>query len=240
LDIKREKFYVLSGTGNLWWSGATNLGIKYSIENHSPDYIALWNNDITCSDNYFTQLGRILATSDEDSIVASKILSRENPKVIFSCGAYFNKYTGKKTVIGNGQLDGEEFMKTLSVDWCGGMGTFFPADLIKRIGYFDQISFPQYDGDTDYFLRAKNDGFTTRSYPGLLIFNNTDNTGKKIDYSFANYLWWMTDVKSFMNINTRFRLYAKHTVIPISIIYLFLKYLKFSILYFLKTIRLIF
>ena len=45
------------------------------------------------------------------------------------------------------------------IDWCGGMAVAIPVEVFKKIGGCDNINFPQYDGDTDFFLRAKKAGF---------------------------------------------------------------------------------
>lgn len=158
----------------------------------------------------------------------------ENPSQIFSCGALFNKYTGKKVVIGNGEEDYGQYDEIIEADWCGGMGTFLPTKLIEEIGYFDQNIFPQYDGDTDFFLRAKGKGYRVLCYPELIIYNNEKNTGRRDGYSFANYIWWMTDIKSFMNVQTRFRLFRRHTHTYISYLYLLYLYTRFTIAYFYK------
>ena len=47
---------VLRGDGDLWWSGAVNLGARYAIETLHSDYLLLWNNDIIAAQRYFKEL----------------------------------------------------------------------------------------------------------------------------------------------------------------------------------------
>ena len=47
---------ILKGDGNLWWSGAINLGVKYSIETLDSEHVILWNNDIFPQNNFFKQV----------------------------------------------------------------------------------------------------------------------------------------------------------------------------------------
>ena len=41
---KYPEVVLLHGDGNLWWTGATNMGVKYAIENNY-DYVLTINND---------------------------------------------------------------------------------------------------------------------------------------------------------------------------------------------------
>ena len=47
---------VLEGSGNLWWSGAMNLGLDYVLSQTKAKYILLWNNDIKPSKDYFDKI----------------------------------------------------------------------------------------------------------------------------------------------------------------------------------------
>ena len=45
----------LVGNGNLWWSGGTNLGVKYALE-HGHDYVLTINNDACVHPDFLTHL----------------------------------------------------------------------------------------------------------------------------------------------------------------------------------------
>src|SRR5258708_4234594 len=50
---------VLTGTGDLWWSGATNLGVRFALDNDF-DYVLTINNDSIVAPDF---LGRLLETA---------------------------------------------------------------------------------------------------------------------------------------------------------------------------------
>ena len=51
---------ILKGRGELWWSGAVNLGIKHALNNLKKEYILLWNIDTKPERQYFMHLFEIL------------------------------------------------------------------------------------------------------------------------------------------------------------------------------------
>src|SRR5882757_9090479 len=51
--------HLLQGTGDLWWSGAINLGARYTVEQLNSDYLLLWNDDIFPAENYFTEVENV-------------------------------------------------------------------------------------------------------------------------------------------------------------------------------------
>ena len=48
--------HLITGDGNLWWSGSINMGAKYAINTLSADYILLWNDDVITDEKYFSKL----------------------------------------------------------------------------------------------------------------------------------------------------------------------------------------
>ena len=46
---------ILQGDGNLWWSGATNLGVRYALE-HGFAYVLTINNDSRVSPAFLSEL----------------------------------------------------------------------------------------------------------------------------------------------------------------------------------------
>ncbi|QNR83908.1 glycosyltransferase family 2 protein [Pedobacter riviphilus] len=168
---------VLTGTGNLWWSGSINLGAKYAIENLKASHILLWNDDTVCEKNYFFNLEKLLLSDSKylESILVSKVFWLHDKDRLFNFGAYYESKTGRKVLIGLNQYD--VYDEVIPVDWSGGMGTLIPAEVMLALDYFDDVNFPQYHGDIDFFLRAKKIGFKSYGIPCLKVYNNAETTG---------------------------------------------------------------
>jgi len=220
-DIK-----ILQGNGNLWWSGAINLGASYAINELNVDYILLWNNDIKAGSDYFSNLSRIVHQYDQDSVIGSKILIQEDPGMVWSMGGYFQPKTGKYDMYGYYEKDSELFNKIYSVDWLTGMGTIIPKKVIQTIGYWDNKNFPQYHGDSDFTYRAKLKGFKILVDPSLKIYNSVKSSGLEHKGSYRNLLKLITDIRSKSNLSKNmkfYRLYATSLRAYIPLIGLYFK-----------------
>ena len=66
---------------------------------------------------------------------------------------------------------------TAEVDWLPGHTMFVAASLFSDVGLMDAKAFPQYFGDADFALRAKQRGYTLRVISNLLVLNDRGQTG---------------------------------------------------------------
>lgn len=213
---------ILNGDGNLWWSGAMNVGAGYAVNTLKVDYIALWNNDILSDPDYFRHLYGILSENIDKAVIGSKIYAKDN--LVWSMGGYFNPYTGKKPQLGSFAPDAPEFEKITGVDWLPGMGTILHTDVIRKIGYWDNVNFPQYHGDSDFTYRAKLAGFRLLVYPQLKIWNDISNTGLEHNGSLGVLMRSLKHVKSYYNIRIDIKFYRKFARSPLAYTELFVKY----------------
>lgn len=205
------KISVLKGDGNLWWSGAVNVGAKYALNNLNSDYILLWNNDIKPGVDYFQNLQKILDKNAKETIICCKVFYLDKPNVIWSMGGIFNPKTGVYKMIGTNQIDNEKFNSEIAVDWNTGLGTLVPKNVFKRIGFWDEVNFPQYHGDSDFTLRAKNAGINLIVYPDLKIWNDNSNSGIRHNDSIRLLFKSLFSIKSNNNIIKDFKFYYLHS-----------------------------
>lgn len=219
LNEKYPGVIVLKGNGSLWWSGGINLGIQYALARSEFRYIMLWNHDTRCTGDFFERLTEIIAASDTKTIIASKVFFLATPDVIFNYGCFFNPRTGRNTQYGYGIADNEEFGKPAKVDWTGGMGTVIPVDVFQHIGLFDDKNFPQYYGDCDFFLRAKEKGYQTIAYPALKIWNDKSNSGLEHRGKWHLFLQTLFSIKSNHNIIVQYKFLRRHTRSPLAYLY---------------------
>jgi GT2 family glycosyltransferase len=201
---------LLNGNGNLWWGGGVNLGTKYAIKNLHSDYILWWNNDIIAEIDYFDNLIEVVNKYDTNTIIGSKILLAQKEEIVWSMGGLFDPYTGKKEMVGSGKTDNESMQHPIQVDWLPGMGTLIHKSIFERIGLVDNKTFPQYHGDSDFILRAKENGCKIIVYPSLRIFNDTTNSGLRHQESFILLLKSLFTIRSNYNIKKDFQFYIRY------------------------------
>ena len=106
--------------------------------------------------------------------------------------------------------DDDDLLKKLEdIDWCGGMGVLIPKKIIDEVGFFDEISFPQYHGDADFMLRAKNKNKQIIVFPKLLIYNNRETTGTNNE-NLTMAIKSITKIGSNYNLKKDIEFYRRH------------------------------
>lgn len=188
------KTTILKGDGSLWWSGGINMGIKHAIHNLKSDYVLWWNNDLSAEPIYFKNLYDLLE-SKQIEIGGSKIYYADSNRV-WSMGGFFDTVSGRKHMIGMNEPDTDQYNNITEADWLPGMGTFIRRDLFSKIGYVDNVNFPQYHGDSDFTYRAKLAGYRIFVYPQLKIWNDKSNSGILHNNSLKQLIKTLGDTKS--------------------------------------------
>jgi len=217
---------ICKGNGNLWWSGAINMGAKFALNSLDCSFVLLWNNDVIPDQNYFSNLFSLLKSNENAQLFGSKILIKDSDKVWFM-GGIFKASTGRKKMIGLQQPDSDQYNKITECDWLTGMGTIVHKSVIEKIGYWDEKNFPQYHGDSDFSYRAKKAGFPVCVYPELIIWNDITNTGSAHEFTWKSLIASLSSIRSDFNFKKDLLFYRKHSSGIIAYFYLFYKYFRF-------------
>lgn len=202
--------HVLAGDGNLWWSGGINRAAVFALFERKAHYLLLWNNDIVAGEEYFPALCRILTETGPETIVGSKVFIAGTDDIIWTMGGRFNPLTGIKYPVGYGKPDSEPYRKPLEVDWLPGMGTCLHRSVIEKIGYWDEVHFPQYHGDSDFTCRARENGFILRVYPELKLWNHIEHTGALHHGRWKDLLQSFSSLRSNYHLGKDILFYRRH------------------------------
>jgi GT2 family glycosyltransferase len=201
---------VLKGGGNLWWSGGINVGATFAISEIKADFLLLWNNDVYPAPDYFIELDSLISSIPERTIAGSKIffLNREN--VINAFGGIFNPRNGVKYLVGYNLPDSTEFNHPIEVDWLSGMGSLIPTSVIDEVGLWDEKTFPQYQGDSDFTLRAKKAGYKIMAYPQLKLWRDRSSSGLSHGGTLKGLYLSLTNIRSHSCVSKNFLFYKRH------------------------------
>jgi len=188
---------VLKGKGNLWWSSATNKGIKYALEN-GADYILTINNDVAMKPDFLTKMVEI-AKSQEKAIVGCRILWQDSPEQIWAIGSsaifsrgelyrlnYHNELWSKI----EGTLD-----NPFPVDTMPGNGVLIPKRIFEDVGFYDEKWMPQYHADSDFVLRAAKKGYRPLISLESVLYNHRcleplANNKRELIFSKKSGFYW--------------------------------------------------
>jgi len=171
---------VLPGTGKLWWSGATNVACKHAIS-HGAEVVVLFNNDnVECSPNLIRRLSE-LASSTGDCVSAVALMERPNgSRVILHAGGTIDwrGRGGQLLETGNRYVSEE---RVVECDWLPGTAVALTADTYLALGGADERRFPQYRGDIDLTLRARNLGRRCLVARNIWVMNDREQSGLSFD-----------------------------------------------------------
>jgi GT2 family glycosyltransferase len=152
---------VLAGDGNLWWTGGTNLGVRYALA-RGFDYVLTINND-TCVEPDF--LGRLVETARTHApcIVGSRMQLLDRPTTVRALGGRTNWRGGDVVGVCEQFVEEDEVLarhpNPAPVELLTGCGTLVPADCYRAIGLYDGRMFPHYHSDSELALRAAAKGY---------------------------------------------------------------------------------
>ena len=142
---------VLHGDGNLFWTGAMEMGMRHAVAAGSPCCIWL-NDDLSLGDHAIEQVTD-LAMARQTLVTGQGVIDLESGIQWF----FPFMYRGKSKLV---PVDVDpNCSSTVNVDTCRGNLVAVPKNVILEIGYPDGKNIPHVGGDSDYGLRATAAGF---------------------------------------------------------------------------------
>ena len=174
-DAVREQFpevKIIRGSGDLWCSGAVNLGVERALEG-DPDYILVINDD-TIFDERFLQRMVDTAESNPRTVVGGLLLLWDAPHRVFQVSPRWRTWRGgwqhlqKQTVWSVPQ-------EPFDVDIIVGNCTLFPAAAFREAGLFATRWLPHF-GDAEFTPRLRKLGWRLVIEPRGRVFNQPNET----------------------------------------------------------------
>jgi GT2 family glycosyltransferase len=216
--VAREfrEMHVLRGDESMWWTAATNSGIRKALaEAADGDYILTLNNDVVLAADFSCILLNEIDNFPR-ALIGSLALDEQYRSRIVEAGVHINWLVGKFTY--NLKDRSVDELKS-SGDSCyrptvlPGRGTAIPAKVFKEIGLFDSNAFPHYAADYDFSLRARKAGYDLVVSYGLRLWcfpklSGIADTGERVPI--GHVLRSFFSIRSGNNLATRFRFAIRH------------------------------
>jgi GT2 family glycosyltransferase len=236
---------VLKGNGNLWWTGATNLGIEYTLQHSkSPntDFVLTLNNDLEVPQNYLEKLVQA-AMQNGQSIIGSLSVNISNTEQLSFCGVKWNRYTAKYHSIAKDfhysyKMLKESNQEIVQSDLLPGRGTLIPLIVFLKIGLFDLINFPHYAADEDFSWRARKAGYSLLIPTSTFVKSHIGETGAHIEsmkFTIESIKQTFFSIKSPINFRIRWRWARRNS--PLGILYFPMDYSRILYSILMKYLR---
>lgn len=172
---------VLSGDGELWWTGATALGIDWVLERcGEDDFILTLNNDTTVGSDYIEVLRGVAAARHGRALVGSVAVDNRDSDTIVDGGPHINWVTAKGGSHHSGEslqaVRGDGIAHT-EPNLLPGRGTLIPVQCIRDIGNFEAKRLPHYGADYEFSARARRAGYDLVMSYEAPVYSEVEATG---------------------------------------------------------------
>jgi GT2 family glycosyltransferase len=202
--------HVVPGTGDLWWSGAVDLGCRYAIDKGASRLVLLNNDNLELSSNLLVELGRML---DVYGGVAGAVVVEDRPsgrREVVAAGGRLNWQGRGIELRDGGSKEPVEYRvraEDADCDWLPGAALAFGRDVFLRINGFDRHRFPQYRGDVDFTTRASRAGYNCVVTYAAWIVNDTTQTwfNYRRRLSYRDFILGLVTLKSAYNLRETLR-----------------------------------
>ncbi len=231
------------GSPELWWTGATNLGVRHAL-NCGAELVMLLNNDC-----YVTPetIGELIALWRENPPALIAPVQRDwktreilsiTPRSCFLLG--FPTIPGPKIL--TAAMYDQRLLPTRLI--VGGRGVLIPVSIFQEIGLLDERNLPHYGADHDFYMRALSEGIPLFAAARAIVEIDAKRTTIAIDMrslSWKNWLETLFSFKSHKNLKHISTLFFKHYPVKnFYIVGVFLYLMRYLILYLWCKIKLIF
>lgn len=185
----REQFFILKNDHNLGFTGGSNLGLSFTWKVCDPKYLLLLNGDTLVTPDFLDNLVKVC---EEDKKIGSaqSVLIRFDKKTIDSLGIEmagaraFDSCTGEDKSVLPGIKERREIFAS-----CGA-SALYRADLIRRIGLFDEGLFATSE-DFDLGWRIRLAGLKSILVKNSIVYHRggvSRHRGNHVIFDMRSYL----------------------------------------------------
>ena len=202
-----KEVQLLGGNGNLWWTGAINVGIRHAmLQAAETDAVLVINNDLEVDPDYLEILHGLYQSMPK-TLIGSVVVDIDNTNCIDNGGVVINWLTAKHRVLNrNKYLSDFNENYYVDVSYLTGRGVLIPVQVFQAIGLYDEKHFQQC-GDIDLPVRAKNAGYRLIvSYAAVVKshIKGTYDINRLESYSLKYLKSYFFDIKSNFRLKYRF------------------------------------
>ena len=141
---------------NIGFTGANNVGIKWSLENNF-EYIALLNNDTEVEPDFLDHLISPFKEDPSVGAVQPLILQHKRKNIVWNGGGQIDYSFGRFLNVNKG-VDKNQIKQIQNIDWITGCCVLIKSEVINKVGLLDNFFFVYFE-DVDWSLRIRKSGY---------------------------------------------------------------------------------
>lgn len=162
---------LLRGDGELWWAGATNTGVGWTLAHCSPDdWVVTLNDDTLLSESYLEDLTRPAAITPR-ALIGSVAVDETDPETIIDGGVRIDWWRAKFRLMHRGETLREAYPNggLHAADVLSGCGTLVPVQAYRELGPCNARQLPHYGADYEFTRRADRAGYRVLVNAGAVV-----------------------------------------------------------------------
>jgi len=201
---------VLTGDGNLWWSGAINMGVEYALKSDF-DFVLCINDDIEFDDAFIVELLRVAERTPNALVGSISLYKTEDGREQIISAGFVREGTFQtiESPLAGKYLEQINAEDVLQREILTGSSLLIPIQVFEKIGLFNAKNYPHNWGDFEFSLRAFLNGFPCLIVPRSKIYldgnnpnyyktyavnstrlNYVKNTFEKYKYNYGFFALW--------------------------------------------------
>lgn len=146
---------LIKGDGNLWWSEATNLGVKFSLE-QGAQFILTLNNDTIPAPNFIENMLKWV-DKQPDTLLGALAIDANTRRAVYGGETVDWMRATYKSILP--EIQTEKLQGIHKVTHYPGRGLLIPSKVFRDIGFYEAKKFPQKGADEDFTFRAAKKGY---------------------------------------------------------------------------------
>jgi GT2 family glycosyltransferase len=212
----------------LWWTGATNVGIRLAIE-EGAQYVMLLNNDCYVAETTIARLIEKFDGKTEQIIAPLQISAHSGEELAGRVATCFT--LGFPTVVLPWMKDlrGQSVGLVSTQLIVGGRGVVIPCTVFDEVGLFDEANLPHYGADHDFYLRCRQAKVQLAIAPEAIVsIDDTKTTVSRNlqNMTFSQFISSFRDTRSHRNLAMLTTLFKRYY--PVKSLYLIGVFLNVS------------
>lgn len=219
--IRREfaDVVVLTGDGNLWWTEATNWGVRYALQHQNrqvENFVLTLNDDTRVKPDYLqTMLDAY--HQHQPCLVGSVSVDSHHPDRMQYAGGRMELYiAGGEDFAQRYANSYQELLRQttwLESDSLPGRGTLIPLRVFDEIGLYDSRNYIHYMSDIDFSVRANKAGYRLIVNAYSIVYEYVDATSSLIARraSWREFMAGFTSFKSPNHLKIRYQFALTHS-----------------------------
>ncbi len=221
-EMIRQEFpevIMLTGDGNLWWTEATNWGVRYALENRvegQENFVLTLNDDTEVKADYLQTLLDAYQ-QHKPCLVGSPSVDIDQPNKLEFAGTVFELYfaSGKPLAprYNNEYSVLQQRAAYVESDSLPGRGTLIPMSVFDEVGLYDSKRFMHYMSDIEFSVRARKAGYRLIVNTSSVVYEYVKATGLflKQKQTWSDFIKSFTSVRSPTNLTVRYNFAIAHS-----------------------------